>query len=114
MIDYLERLFAVERDADEELVERMNSAAFSVRQEETSPVLRAEREEIGQGSALSRRLDPLDPEELARVSMEREEVVTGRWDRVDLSRSEVPGGAQELERRLRRDSRRYDSGFFWF
>ena len=76
--------------------------------------MRGEEEESGQSPALPRRLSPLDPEELARVSMEREELVAGEWNRVDLSRREVPGGVQELERRLRRDSRRYDSGFFWF
>lgn len=128
MIDYLERLFAVEEDGreekpevqfrffppEEESAEQMKVPALPAEQEKMSSVLRKKTEERGQSPARSRRLSPLDPEELARVSMEREEAADGAWDRVNIRRSEPQGGAQELERRLRRDSRRYDSGFFWF
>ena len=128
MIDYLERLFAVEEDGreerpevefrffppEEEPAEQMKVPSLPAEQEEISLVPGKEAEKSGQSPVPSLRLSPLDPEELARVSMEREEAAAGEWNRVHPPRGEVQGGAQELERRLRRDSRRYDSGFFWF
>ena len=141
MIDYLERIFAPEQRKEEgkpeeffrfspleaEPGQEMRLPALNAEPVEEIPVSSMEREAFWQIEGLRRigealtpsgagtyRLSPSDPEELARVGVAREEPVDADRNRLQIHRSQPGTETRELERRLRRDSRRYDSGFFWY
>lgn len=141
MIDYLERLFAPEEPGEGEEPER--SVRFSPlegeRVEEMAyPMLAPEPEAerggmeektaefwqtegrrrveraLSESPAPLRRLDSTGPEPMSGAAAVWEEPVPGNRESMALSRPEPRREQDELERRLRRDSRRYDSGFFWY
>jgi len=135
MIDYLERLFVSERPDEgekpelsfqfsplkEEPVEEMSYPVFGQETEterggveertaefwQAEGIRRVERA-LSEPYATPRRLDSTRPEEVW------EEPAPGIRERMALSRPKPVQEQDELERRLRRDSRRYDSGFFWY
>ena len=114
MIDYLELLFLpkeAKQTGGEEIPARSGQ---KVEHEpvEFRTVSLPEGEEPKEASAKAAGdVEVLDP---GRVRLGSEPVAeTGEGFSMSVSRMrEQPNGAEELERRLRRDSRRYDSGFY--
>ena len=123
MIDYLERLFVREGEED-------SSSPSSLQMEEGAQVQSVSRfreEEQWQQEAQRRleralsmpgagavRLPEERPEPLPQPLLSREEPVFDNFRMQESIRVRETDGVQELERRLRRDSRRYDSGFFQY
>ena len=139
MIDYLERLFTPEErdgEREQEVKFRFSPLSGEPVEEMSYPVFGREPEEGGgeertaefwQAEALKRveralsdpyspprRLDGTRPEPMPGTAAVWEEPDPGRRESMELSRSGSVREQDELERRLRRDSRRYDSGFFWY
>ena len=128
MIDYLERLF-VREEHQREGEEDIASPSFLQMEEdvEALPVSRIRDEAQWQSEAVrrleqalsvpesgNRRLPAEQPESLPRPVLTREEAAFEPYSFPERHFSRETDGAQELERRLRRDSRRYDSGFFLY
>jgi len=126
MIDYLERLFVPEKRVEERESEtgfRFASLGEEGAEEMILPRLAPEEPWEG-GQAREhllpelhvpfRRPESIPPEELARVIRRGEEPVFERQSPRISQRPQARERQEELERRLRRDSRRYDSGFFWY
>ena len=127
MIDYLERLFVREEhrwEGEEDI-----SFPSPLRMEEEAeelPVSRIREEQWQQEAARrpertlnvpeegTRRLPSELPESLPHPVLSREEPGFQPYSFPEPYLFRETDGAQELERRLRRDSRRYDSGFFLY
>ena len=127
MIDYLERLFIREehlREGEEDI-----SSPSPLRMEEEAeelPVSRIREEQWQQESVPrhertlsmpeegTRRLPAERPESLPHPVLSREEPGFQPYSFPEPYPFRERDGTQELERRLRRDSRRYDSGFFLY
>ena len=122
MIDYLERLF-VRREED------ASPASHAQIGEEMQPLsaVRIPDGEVWQQDAVRRlertlavpasgefRLSAEQPEPLQHPALAREEPAFQSYAFPETYLSREMDGTQELERRLRRDSRRYDSGFFLY
>ena len=114
MIDYLELLFLpkeAKQTGGEEIPARSGQ---KVEHEpvEFRTVSLPEGEEPGEMS--TKTVGDVEGFDLGRVRLGSEPVAeTGEGFSLSVSRMrEQPNGAEELERRLRRDSRRYDSGFY--
>ena len=128
MIDYLEQLFVPARWAEQGEEER-SVPSSSLPQEPVQPlsVSAFREEEQWQQVAVRRvegalsipgtvrgRLEGEVGEELPRVRMDGEDPISGAYEPPfsGLPFRETQG--EELEHRLRRNSRRYDSGFFLY
>ena len=127
MIDYLERLFIREehlREGEEDI--SSPSPLRMAEEAEELPVARIREEQWQQESVPrhertlsmpeegTRRLQAELPESLPRPVLSREEPGFQPYSFPEPYLFRETDGAQELERRLRRDSRRYDSGFFLY
>jgi hypothetical protein len=128
MIDYLERLFVREESGLEG--EEDSGASSLLRKEESVeslPVSRLRDEEQWQQEAVrrleralhmqepaGRRLSEERAEELVRVAVSREEPGFETYPAPMTHFRGQPEREETLEHRLRRDSRRYDSGFFLY
>lgn len=140
MIDYLERLFTLEEHGGEEKpeidfrfssleaeqIEEMDYPRFAPESRENTSVSGRTQEEFQQEAvrrveralsdapALPRRLESVLPQELRKVSLAAQEPDFSRREGGKAAGVPDPDAGEVLERRLRRDSRRYDSGFFWY
>lgn len=128
MIDYLERLF-VREEHQREGEEDIASPSFLQMEEdvEALPVSRIRDEAQWQSEAVrrleralsvpesgNRNLLAEQPEALPLPVLSREEPALQRYSFPESYAFREEDGAQEMERRLRRNSRRYDSGFFLY
>ena len=114
MIDYLEQFFLEEEPRREEGTLTASGAAFS--------------EGTAGNEALSVPAEPESPEVSTNPSRTVEVYQSTtvqnfeytppdparQADIIPISRPAVERAEEGLERRLRRDSRRYDSGFYWY
>lgn len=141
MIDYLERLFTVEVQGEgenpevkariaplaEEAAEAMPYPRFVPEDMENQMSIPETTEQFWQSEGarrvehtlsdaptMPRRLESVLPEELVKVGKTVQEPIFDRWTGITGTRTGIPEAQESLERRLRRDSRRYDSGFFWY
>ena len=132
MIDYLEALFTPETRAEtagEEPLPRAPAARADkdLEQPETGTMTPGRGEEFWQEEAVrrlesamseqpaaQRRLSSVAPEEMALAGRSEELPEEAVRESARFYRSRTVGVAESLEHRLRRDSRRYDSGFFWY
>ena len=127
MIDYLERLFVREEHQWEGEEDIASPSPLRVEAAEELPVSRIRDEEQWRQEAArrleralrvpesgNRRLPAEQPESLPRPVLSREEPGFEPYVFPETYSFRETDGAHELERRLRRDSRRYDSGFFLY
>ena len=131
MIDYLEALFVTAdngRPAGEEELPRVpvpamgkeqevpETGAAAMRGEEFWQVEAVRRLEsaLSEMPALRHRPDGEIPEEMGRPNREEMLPEGGHRESFASLRTGTVEGVETLEHRLRRDSRRYDSGFFWY
>ena len=121
MIDYLERLFVREGEEDGsspsllqmEEAQIQSVSRFREEQWQKEAQRRLERA-LSVPAAGAVRLPEERPEPLVRPILSREEPVFDNFRAQESIQIRETDGVQELERRLRRDSRRYDSGFFQY
>ena len=114
MIDYLEMLFLPEeaKQMGGEEIPALPGQKVEHEPVEFRTVSLPDGEEPKEASTKAAgAVEVLDP---GRVRLGSESVAeTGEGFSLSVSRMrEQPNGAEKLERRLRRDSRRYDSGFY--
>ena len=114
MIDYLELLFLpkeAKQTGGEEIPARSGQKVEHEPVEFRTVSLPEGEEPKEASTKAAGAVEVLDP---GRVRLGSEPVAeTGEGFSMSVSRMrEQPNGAEELERRLRRDSRRYDSGFY--
>ncbi len=139
MIDYLEALFAPEQPEEKQEPGSFSGAGaewsepeemalpFLMEEGEEQPAPAMRGEDYWQEEGLRRvehaltqpgkaysRPDSEPPETLARALAGVEAPTAAQNESAVFSRPQNADGAWDLERRLRRDSRRYDSGFFWY
>ena len=129
MIDYLEQLFAPEQTEKSEEAQIQTTLRTRLAQEEPEmmalPRTKAEeywQEEavrrlehaVSDAPAFHRGMESIAPVEMQRISAAREEPETAERYSTEIRRREEERPDEVLERRLRRDSRRYDSGFYWY
>lgn len=122
MIDYLEQFF-IRTEAKQRGEETQVSSPAGLEPEPVQEMyLPAGRQEAAQAfwqeeglRRLERALSgPEGPEPLAAARAAWEEPVQAVRDRIPVPRGGELPRETDLERRLRRESRRYDSGFFWY
>ena len=131
MIDYLEGIFAPEKVlADAEEGERPKAAPrtrLEPEEPEDMTVRRTSEEMYWQEEAARRiehaltdstlpvrRMERIAPMEMGKIKPTREEPRAAEDHSAVIHRQDEESPEEMLERRLRRDSRRYDSGFFWY
>lgn len=104
MIDYLEQLFAVATPETERL-EQADEGKFLPEWAELA---------VPEGRKLPDEVFPMVGQENRFHSREDPNVEWTTDLRAEILRPREEARGENLERRLRRDSRRYDSGFFWY
>ena len=104
MIDYLEQLFAVATPETERL-EQPDEGKFLPEWAELA---------VPEGRKLPDEASPMVGQEIRPRSGEGPDVEWSTDLRAEILRPREEARGENLERRLRRDSRRYDSGFFWY
>jgi len=110
MIDYLEGLFSIPRQ-DREQARQVRAALPEGEEPQWGRLPRAEEEAVAEMVLPRMGEEEIQLRTLTRPGEERPE--EGRGERVSLRRVQVNGESEGLERRLRRESRRYDCGFYW-
>lgn len=131
MIDYLEEIFSPERVLSDVEEGERPLVAPRTRLEPEEPEHMSVRRTAGEmywreeavrriESALTdaplpvRRMESVSPVEMSKLKAAPEEPGTAEYHSAVIRRQDEERPEEMLERRLRRDSRRYDSGFFWY
>lgn len=131
MIDYLEEIFVPERELSDVEEGEQPQAAPRTRLEPEEPehmtVRRTSEEAYWQEEAVRRieraltvdtipvrRMESVNPAEMGKIKAVREETEAAENYSTVIRRQDGERPDETLERRMRRDSRRYDSGFFWY
>ena len=121
MIDYLERLFLQEEHQWEGEEDGSSPSPLRMEDEPQRPEELGRQEvlwqleqalsvpEAGKGRLASEQVQPMP-----RPGLSRETPALENYPVPEIYRSREQDGSQELEHRLRRNSRRYDSGFFLY
>jgi len=110
MIDYLEGLFSIPQQ-DKEQTRQVRAALPAGEEPQWRRLPRVEEEGVKEMGLPRVDEEAVQLRTLTRPGEERPE--EGRRERVSLRRVQVNGESEALERRLRRESRRYDCGFYW-
>ena len=110
MIDYLESLFVQNREEEPEAGEGEARASPLSQEPEWRKVAHPEEETVKEMRLPDVGEQEVDFRRLTRPGEERP--VEGARDGVELRRAEPARESERMERRLRRESRRYDCGFY--